>query len=123
MATVNSEKTLNYLKEHYGEEVTKKEIADALDIPFASVTGAMNAFIKKGYAITTRKETVEDAPATETRKAKTHDVLYHTLTEAGLAYDPVAEEAAKAAEKEAKKAARAAERAAKKAAKEAEESF
>ena len=39
--------------------------------------------------------------------------------EAGLAYDPVAEEAQKAAEKEAAKAARAAERAAKKAAKEA----
>ena len=117
--TVNSEKVLNYMKEHYGEELTKKDIAEALEVPFASVTGSMNALIKKGYAVTTRKETVEDAPATETRKAKTHDVLYHMLTEAGLAYDPVAEEARKVAEKEAAKAARAAERAAQKAAKEA----
>lgn len=121
MATVNSEKVLNYMKEHYGQEMSKKEIAEALDIPFASVTGTMNALIKKKYAVTTRKETIEDTPATETRKAKTHDVLYHTLTEAGLAYDPVAEEAEKKAEKEAAKAARAAERAAKKAAKEAAE--
>ena len=117
--TVNSEKVLNYMKEHYGEELTKKGIAEALDVPFASVTGSMNALIKNGYAVTTRKDTIEDAPATETRKAKTHDVLYHMLTEAGLAYDPVAEEARKVAEKEAAKAARAAERAAKKAAKEA----
>lgn len=118
--TINSEKVLNYMKEHYGEELTKRGIAEALDIPFPSVTGSMNALIKNGYAKTTRKETVEDAPATETRKAKTHDVLYHTLTEAGLSYDPVAEEARKLAEKEAAKAARAAERAAQKAAKEAE---
>jgi Mn-dependent DtxR family transcriptional regulator len=116
--TVNSEKVLNYMKEHYGEELTKKGIAEALGVPFPSVTGSMNALIKNGYAITTKKITIEDAPATETRKAKTHDVLYHTLTEAGLAYDPVADEARKTAEKEAAKAARAAERAAKKAAKE-----
>lgn len=118
--TVNSERVLNYLKETYGQEHTKKEISEILGVPFASVTGAMNALIKKGYAITTRTEVVEDAPATETRKAKTHNLLYHTLTEAGLAYDPVAEEAEKQAQKEAAKAARAAERAAKKAAKEAE---
>ena len=38
--TVNSEKVLNYMKEHYGEELTKKGIAEALDVPFASVTGS-----------------------------------------------------------------------------------
>ncbi len=117
--TQNSEKVLNFLKEHFGQEFNKKEISDALGIPFASVTGSMNNLIAKKYAVTTRKETIEDSPATETRKAKTHDVLYHTLTEAGLAYDPVVEEAEKQAKKEADKAARAAERAAKKAAKEA----
>ena len=121
MATINSERVLNYMKEHYGEELTKAQIGEALGISIPGVTGSMNALIKKGYAVTTREEIVEDAPATETRKAKTHKVLYHTLTEAGLAYDPVAEEAAKAAEKEAAKAAKAAERAAKKAAKEAAE--
>jgi len=55
-------------------------------------------------------------PATETRKAKTKPVKYHTLTEEGLAYDPVAEEAAKVAAKQAEKERRAAEKAAKKAA-------
>ncbi len=123
MATVNSERVLNYMKEHFGEELTKQNISDALGITIPAVTGSMNALIKNKYAVTTREEIVEDAPATDTRKAKTHKVLYHTLTEAGLAYDPVAEEARKAAEKEAAKAARAAERAAKKAAKEAEETF
>lgn len=123
MATVNSERVLNYMKEHFGEELTKQDISIALGITIPAVTGSMNALIKNKYAVTTREEVVEDAPATETRKAKTHKVLYHTLTEAGLAYDPVAEEARKAAEKEATKAARAAERAAKKAAKEAEETF
>jgi len=121
MATINSERVLNYMKEHYGEELSKQQIAEALGITIPAVTGSMNALIKKKYAETTREEIVEDAPATETRKAKTHKVLYHTLTEAGLTYDPVAEAAEKAKEDEAKKAARAAERAARKAAKEAEE--
>lgn len=121
MATINSERVLNYMKEHYGEELSKQQIAEALGITIPAVTGSMNALIKKKYAETTREEVVEDAPATETRKAKTHKVLYHTLTEAGLTYDPVAEAAEKAKEEEAKKAARAAERAARKAAKEAEE--
>ncbi len=121
MATVNSERVLNYMKEHYGEELTKAQIKNALGITIPAITGSMNSLIKKGYAVTTRTEVVEDEPATETRKAKTHNVLYHTLTEAGLAYDPVAEEAEKAAKKQAEKEARAAERAAKKAAKEAEE--
>lgn len=120
MATINSERVLNYLKEHYGEELTKKGISEALGITIPAVTGSINGLVKRKFAVVTREEVVEDEPATETRKAKTHKVLYHTLTEAGLAYDPVAEEAEKQAQKEAAKAARAAERAAKKAAKEAE---
>jgi len=102
--TTNSEKVLNYLKENYGKELTKKEISDALGVSMAAVTGSMNGLLKKGYAETTRTEVVELEPATETRKAKTQNVLYHTLTEKGLTYDPVAEEAEKAAEKAAKKA-------------------
>jgi len=127
MATINSERVLNYMKEHYGEELTKKGISEALGITIPAVTGSINGLVKRKFAVVTREEVVEDEPATETRKAKTHKVLYHTLTEAGLAYDPVAEEAEKKAANEAKKAARAAEREAKKAAKEAaksaEESF
>ena len=60
--------------------------------------------------------------ATETRKAKTKEVKYHTLTEAGLTYDPVAVEAEKAAKKQAEKEAKKAAKEAAKAAKEAEDS-
>ena len=112
MASVNSELVLNYMKNHFGEEKSKQEIAAELGISVPAVTGTMNSLIKKGYAITTREEEVEDAQATETRKAKTHTVKYHTLTEAGLAYDPVAEAEERAAAKEAEKARRAAEKAA-----------
>lgn len=118
--TINSERVLNFLKEHYGQEYSKNEIKDALGISLSSVIGSINPLEKNGYTRTTREEVVELEPATETRKAKTKVVKYHTLTEAGLAYDPVAEEAKKAAEKQAKKEAKAAERAAAKAAKEAE---
>lgn len=121
--TVNSERVLNFLKEHYGNEYSKQEIADALGISLSAVIGSINPLEKKGITTITREETVELEPATETRKAKTKVVKYHTLTEAGLAYDPIAEEAAKAAAKQAEKEAKAAARAAAKAAKEAEAEF
>lgn len=117
--TINSERVLNFLKEHYGEEFSKNDIKDALGISLSAVIGSINPLEKNGYTRITREEVIELEPATETRKAKTKTVKYHTLTEAGLAYDPVAEEAKKLAEKEAKKA----EKAAAKAAKEAEAEF
>lgn len=123
MASANSIAVLNFLKQHYGEELSKQEIADALGISLPAVVGSINSLQKKELTKITREETIEDEPATETRKAKTHVVKYHTLTEAGLAYDPIAEEEKKAAEKAADKERRAAERAARKAAKEAEAEF
>lgn len=114
--TENSLKVTKFLQNHYGQEYTKQEIADELGMSLSAVIGTINALQKKNYVVTTREEVVELEPATETRKAKTKNVKYHTLTESGLTYDPVAEEAAKQAEKEAAKAARAAEKAAKKAA-------
>lgn len=116
--TANSERVLNFLKEHYGHEYSKNEIKDALGISLSAVIGSINPLEKNGYTRITREEVVELEPATETRKAKTKVVKYHTITDAGLVYDPVAEEAKKAAEKEEKKAAKAAEKAAAKAAKE-----
>ena len=121
--TINSERVLNYMKENYGKEFSKQEIVDALNIPLSAVIGSINALEKKGYSTVTREEVIELEAATETRKAKTKTVKYHTLTEKGLTYDPVAEEAEKAAKKQADKEARAAARAAAKAAKEAEETF
>ena len=120
---MNSERVLNYLKENYGQEFSKKEISEALGISLSAVIGSINPLEKKGYTKTTREEVVELEAATETRKAKTKTVKYHTLTEAGLAYDPVAEEAAKLAAKQAEKESKAAEKAAAKAAKEAEAQF
>ena len=121
--TVNSERVLNYLKENYGKEFSKQEIADALGISLSAVIGSINPLEKKGYSHVTREEVVELEPATETRKAKTKTVKYHTLTEEGLSYDPIAEEAEKAAAKQAEKERKAAEKAAAKAAKEAEAAF
>ena len=121
--TVNSERVLNFLKENYGKEFSKQEIANALGISLSAVIGSINPLEKKGYSHVTREETVELEAATETRKAQTKVVKYHTLTEEGLAYDPIAEEAEKAAAKQAEKERKAAERAAAKAAKEAEEAF
>jgi Mn-dependent DtxR family transcriptional regulator len=121
--TQNSERVLNFLKEHYGNEYNKQEIADALGISLSAVIGSINPLEKKGYSKTTRIDKVELEPATETRKAKIKEVKYHTLTEAGLTYDPVAEEAEKLAAKQAEKEAKAAARAAAKAAKEAEAQF
>lgn len=121
--TQNSERVLNFLKEHYGNEYNKQEIADALGISLSAVIGSINPLEKKGYSTITRIDKVELEPATETRKAKIKEVKYHTLTEAGLTYDPIAEEAEKLAAKQAEKEAKAAARAAAKAAKEAEAEF
>lgn len=117
MITQNSELVLNYLKKHFGQEFTKQEIAETLGISVPAVTGSINGLVKKGYVVE-RMEEVEVEPATDTRKAKVKTIRHETLTEAGLAYDPVAEEEAKQAAKAAEKERKAAERAAAKAAKE-----
>lgn len=109
--TINSEQVLNYMKAHYGKELTKQDIVEALGISLPAVTGSINGLVKRGF-VTERIEEIEVEPATDTRKAKIKTVRHETLTEAGLAYDPVAEEAEKLAAKEAAKAARAAEKAA-----------
>lgn len=117
MITPNSELVLNFLKKNFGQEFTKQEIAEALGISVPAVTGSINGLVKKNY-VTERMEEVEVEPATDTRKAKVKTIRHETLTEAGLTYDPVAEEEAKQAAKAAEKERKAAERAAAKAAKE-----
>lgn len=114
MISDNSMAILNFMKQNFGKEFSKEEIAETLGISPRAVTGAINGIngmVKRGY-MTERTEEVEVEPATETRKAKMKVVRYETLTEAGLAYDPEAEEEARQArlaeEKAAKKAAKAA---------------
>lgn len=114
--TDNAMLVLTHLKNNYGKDFTKQDIADKLGISLPAVTGTINSLTKRGFVAITHTDTIELEPATETRKAKTKELKYHTLTEAGLAYDPVAEEAEKLAAKEAAKAERAAARKAAKAA-------
>ena len=115
--TINGQTILAFMKKHYNEEMSKQQIADELGLSLSAVIGTMNYLVKNGLAITTREEEVVVEPGTETRKPKVKVVKYHTLTEEGLAYDPVAAEEAKAAEKAAEKERKAAEKAAKAAAK------
>lgn len=100
--TIGSEKVLAFLKQNFGTEFTKAEIAEALTLSTPTVTGAINGLAKKEL-VDTRKEEVELEPATETRKAKVKTVCYHTLNEAGLAFDPVAHEEAQKAKRASKK--------------------
>ena len=98
MITQNSELVLNYLKKNFGQEFTKQEIAETLGISVPAVTGSINGLVKKGY-VTERLEEKVVEEGSETRKAKVKTIRHETLTEAGLAYDPVAEEEAKQAAK------------------------
>ena len=102
--TENSEKVIEFLKRNYGKEFTKQEIAETLGISLPSVTGSIRGLIRKGEVngveyITERTEVVEVEPATETRKAKEKVIRYESLTEAGLAFDPVQDEIDKKAAK------------------------
>lgn len=106
--TTGSLSVLNFMKSHPGEKMTKQEIAAALEVSVATVTGSMNSLVKKGYA------TVEEVTVEGQKKP----AIYHTLTDEGLVYDPEAEEAAAKEEKERQKAEKAAAKAAAKAAKE-----
>lgn len=115
MITKNSELVINFLKQNFGKEFTKQEIADALGISIPAVTGSINGLIKKGKTagveyITERLEEEVVEPATETRKAKIKTIRHEKLTEAGLAYDPIAEEAARLAAKAEERERKAAER-------------
>lgn len=110
--TANSELVLNFLKKNYGKEFTKQDIVSEVGVSLPAVTGSINSLVKKGY-VTERVEEIEVEPATETRKAKVKTIRYERLTEEGLAYDPVAEEAAKQAAKEAARAEKEAAKAAK----------
>lgn len=84
----NSKKVLNYLKEVNGASVTAADVATALDLDKKVVDGIFTSAIqRKGLGIRTPAEIeLEDG---------THkDVKFLSLTPAGLAFDPDADEAA-----------------------------
>lgn len=116
--TQNAFAVFTYLKDHPGQEFTKQDIAAALDVTVQAVTGTTNSLKKKGYSVE-RTETVT-IPGVDGKADKTKNVVYVMLTDAGLAYDPIAEEEAMKAEKARLKEEKALAKAAAKAAKEAE---
>ena len=86
----NSKKVLNYLKEGNGTSVTAADVADALGLEKRSVDGIFTSAIqRKGLGIRTPAEVeLEDG----SHKA----VKFLSLTPAGLAFDPDADETAAA---------------------------
>ena len=73
----NAQRVLTFLQEHNGEDMTHKDIAEALDISPRSVTGTVTGLQKKGFA-----ERVE----TDDPKVK-----YIRATDAGLDLDVTAD--------------------------------
>jgi hypothetical protein len=82
----NAVKLLNFLKSTT-EDVTVHDISAQVGLPVNSITGTFNSFVKKGLGERVAAEVeLEDG----THKA----VKILKLTEAGMAYDPTAVEAA-----------------------------
>ena len=82
----NSKKVLNYLKSVNGEQVTAADVAEALGLEKRQVDGIFTSAIqRKGMGVRTPAEIeLEDG----THKA----VKFLSLTPAGMAFDPDAEE-------------------------------
>ena len=73
----NAQRVLTFLQEHNGEDMTHKDIAEALGMAPRSVTGTVTGLQKKGFA-----ERVE----TDDPKVK-----YIRATDAGLGLDVTAD--------------------------------
>ena len=87
MMKENSKKVLNYLKSINGADVTAADVAEALGLERRSVDGIFTSAIqRKGLGVRTPAEIqLEDG---------THkQVKFLSLTPAGMAFDPDAEDA------------------------------
>ena len=83
----NSKKVLNYLKEINGQDVTAEDVANTIDLTKRQVDGIFTSAIqRKGLGVRTPAEIqLEDG---------THkQVKFLSLTPAGMAFDPDAEDA------------------------------
>lgn len=83
----NSVKVLNYLKGVKGQDVTSADVAEALGLEKRSVDGIFTSAIqRKGLGVRTAAEIeLEDG---------THKpVKFLSLTDAGMSFDPTAEDA------------------------------
>ena len=82
----NSLKVLNYVREHDGENMTAADIAEAVSLDVKQVNGIVtSAFQKKGL--------MERVPAEIQLEDGSHKaVKFIRMTDAGMAFDPDAEE-------------------------------
>lgn len=113
--TLNSKMIFAYMVSHFGQELSKQQIAEGSGVTnLAAVAMSMRQHVKAGRAV---ERVVEDIVVNDKGKEEVKKTYYYTLTEEGLAYDPEAAEAERKAKAAADAAAR---RAAKKAQKEAE---
>lgn len=85
--TENSRKVFEYLKKNKGQELTKYEIVEELDVPISAVTGCVNSLVKKGYAEERQEVLMPMHPS-----QKPTVLRWVKLTEEGLKYDPDEEE-------------------------------
>lgn len=85
--TENSRKVLDYLKQVNGADVTAQDVASALGLEKRSVDGIFTAFQKKGFGVRTPAEI-------ELEDGSHKQVKFLSLTPAGMAFDPDAEETA-----------------------------
>lgn len=89
--TENAKLVLAELKKNYGkEDLTKQDIAATLGIPVSAVTGTVNGLVKKGRATENIIDTEDEG-----KKVKKRFVM---LNEAGMAFDPDADEKPKKAQ-------------------------
>ena len=88
MLKPNSKLVLDYLREHNGEKIIANDIAEATGLDVKQVNGIVTAaFQKKGYSVRTDGE-IELADGSHKK------VKFISLTEAGLSFDPNAEDKA-----------------------------
>lgn len=83
-----SRSIFEFLKANYGADLTANDIASALGVSVPTVTASVNGLVKKGYA-------VRNAVTTEGADGKSVVTKYISLTEAGLDFNPDADENAK----------------------------
>ena len=81
----NAKKVLAYLKGIKNEDVTVHDISEAVGLPVNSITGTFNSFVKKGLG-----ERVEAEVEMADGSHKT--VKFLKLTNAGMSFDPTADE-------------------------------
>ena len=88
--TPNARRILDYLKENFGSEMTKQEIAANLGVSVSAVVGTTNSLLKKGFLTEREEVTLDD-------KGKEKKIKFVSLTEEGNDFDPdaVVEKAAK----------------------------